>query len=351
MIPMFETSVPADGLAFPQSLADKYRPKKLSQFVGVHKPRKVMEAFAGKPFPSAWYFLGPSGLGKTSMALALVEELGGELHHIPSQSCNVETIEQVIQMCHYVPRGGLKSFHVVLVDEADRMSPAGQLKFLSKLDATAFPPQTIFVFTANDTSLLEKRFLSRCRMLQFEAESVEADLIDFLQRIYKAEGGTFPVDFQAIVRDTEGNVRDALGRLEVELLMGADRSDMPAKVSRMAETLPEENELSPIAERPDRVPRGRRKRNSEPCGLPKGQRVELAPFIRRALRIRAQYKGRMIQGQIRKDGRIEVEGKVFNSPSAAAGHITPGASGWQFWKFEKGGVFHPIDRLRKEAVA
>ena len=38
------------------------------------------------------------------------------------------------------------------------MSNAAQLALLSKLDATAFPPNTIFVFTCNATENLEKRF-------------------------------------------------------------------------------------------------------------------------------------------------------------------------------------------------
>jgi len=42
-------------------------------------------------------------------------------------------------------------------DEADRMSKAAQLHLLSKLDATAFPPNTIFIFTANATDGLEDR--------------------------------------------------------------------------------------------------------------------------------------------------------------------------------------------------
>jgi hypothetical protein len=307
-----------------------------------------MEAFATKPFSSAWYFLGPSGLGKTSMALALVAELDAEFHHIPSRICNLETIEDIVRQCHYVPRGGSKSFHIVVVDEAPEMTRAAQLALFSKLDATAFPPQTIFIFTGNSLFNLEKAFLSRCRILEFRSESVGPELVAFLKRIYQAEGGTFPVDFEAIVRDTEGNVRDALGRLEVELLMGADRSDVPVAVTLPAEAGAAETQALPYQPRRDRLSRRSQRRNSRNHGLPKGERVELAPFVRRTLRIVAQYKGRTIQGEIRKDGRIAVEGKVFNSPSAAAGHISRNASGWHFWKFEQGGSVYPIDRLRKE---
>ena len=118
------------GLAFPTALAEKYRPHALNDFVGLEKPKKILAKFAEAPYPSAWLFLGPSGTGKTSMALAFCETIHGELHHIPSQQCTVENIDSVVRQCHYVPSTG-KSFHAVLVDEGDRMSKAAQLALLS----------------------------------------------------------------------------------------------------------------------------------------------------------------------------------------------------------------------------
>ena len=130
----------------------------------------------GFAFPAslsaAFLFVGPSGTGKTSMALALCEAIRGELHHIPSQRRNVETVEDTVRQCHYVPREN--TLHIVLVDEADQMSKAAQLAFLSKLDGTAFPPQTCFIFTCNSTELLADRFLSRCMTLQSHGMAKEA---------------------------------------------------------------------------------------------------------------------------------------------------------------------------------
>ncbi len=153
------------------------------------------------------------------MALALAEELRAEVHHIPSQKCNVEAVENAIRQCWYAPlvAGG---FHLVLVDEADQMSTAAQLAFLSKLDATAFPPQTIFVFTCNDTERLEKRFLSRCRVLEFSSYGLNGAGAEFLGRVWEAEGGSLDAapDFARVMKNVCNNLRDALMHLEVELL-------------------------------------------------------------------------------------------------------------------------------------
>jgi DNA polymerase III delta prime subunit len=144
--------------------------------------------------------------------------LRGELHHIPSQQCNLDTVNDTIRQCHYVPRN--QTFHVVLVDEADQMSKAAQLALLSKLDATAFPPSTIFVFTCNSTDALEPRFLSRCMELQFQSHGIASETAKLLETIWIAgvgENATKP-NFLRIVQGSHNNVRDAMNSLQVELL-------------------------------------------------------------------------------------------------------------------------------------
>jgi replication-associated recombination protein RarA len=215
---LFETGPISSGaLPFPQSLADKYRPREIAAFAGLEKPKRILAKFAANPYASAWLFVGPPGVGKTSMALALAAAMRAELHHIPSQQCNVANVEEVIRMCHYVPQCG--GFHLVLVDEADKMSPAAQLHFLSKLDATAFPPATVFIFTCNSTDGLEPRFISRTRQIEFSSYGLAADAARLLESIWQLEAaGSSSPNFARIVKESSNNVRDALMRLETDLL-------------------------------------------------------------------------------------------------------------------------------------
>lgn len=204
------------SLSLPQSLTEKYRPQRIEDFVGMERVKRVLSKFAAAPYPASFLFVGEPGLGKTTMALALAKAVGAEIHHIASQKCTVESVEEIVGRCWYVPIGG--GFHLVLVDEADKMSYAAQLALLSKLDATEPPPMTIWIFTCNTTAGLEKRFLSRCRVLEFSRESINGDLAALLGRIWRRESEALPPDFEMLANDSGKNVRDALLKLEVELM-------------------------------------------------------------------------------------------------------------------------------------
>lgn len=219
---------PADqtGFSFPARLTEKYRPRTFSEFVGLDKPKRFMTRFAQCLKSDALLFVGPSGVGKTTLALTFQETIGAELHHIPSQECNLQTLESVIATCHRAPwnfygpnAGKPATFHLVLVDEAHKMSKAAQLYLLSKTDGTAFPPNTIFIFTCNETESLEDTFLSRCKILQFSSHGLAEDAAQLLERIWEREAGQAEKpNFLRIVRDSGNNVRNALNVLETEIM-------------------------------------------------------------------------------------------------------------------------------------
>jgi replication-associated recombination protein RarA len=212
------------GFTFPESLTDKYKPKRVADFL-MGFPKRVMLSLLANPKPSAWYFLGASGLGKTEMALAVANELPAQLHHVASKDCDLDAVRKIRLACNYVPHDMFNPdrrcrMHVVIVDEADQMSSAAQLAFLSLLDATGFPPNTVFIFTGNSTEGLEARFMSRVKLLPFSKEGMASKIIELLATIWAQEGGSAEnaPNFTRIVKDSCNNVRDAINTVEIELM-------------------------------------------------------------------------------------------------------------------------------------
>jgi putative ATPase len=115
--------------AFPVRLSEKYRPRKVAEFVGLSKAKRVLSKFAANPYACSFLFFGPPGVGKTSIAMAMAEEMGAEFHHLGSQKCNLENLEEICRVCQYVPLTG--GFHFVLIDEVDSASKAAQLALLT----------------------------------------------------------------------------------------------------------------------------------------------------------------------------------------------------------------------------
>src|SRR3990172_5772139 len=107
------------AMQFPQPLVERHRPQTLDAFVGVAQAKLAASAIINQPMANTSYlFAGESGLGKTTMALAIARALNAQLHHLPARRVSKEEIESVWDAVHYSPWGGGWG-HVVLIDEAD----------------------------------------------------------------------------------------------------------------------------------------------------------------------------------------------------------------------------------------
>lgn len=207
-------------------LVEKYRPTTLANFIGISDAKEFATDFVASPVSCALTFVGASGLGKTSLAYAIANELNAEIHHIPSQSCTVDTVRQLRDTLAYMPMFGA-SWHVVIVDEADEMSKAAENAWLSMTDSTNRPANTVIIFTCNTTENFTNpdRFTSRTEVVRFSAYGIAKEAAELLAKVWEAEtGNALPVpNFVRIVKEANNNVRESMQVLQ-RLVRRANRS-------------------------------------------------------------------------------------------------------------------------------
>jgi len=220
-------------------LVEKYRPRKLEEFVGLSRVKRILAGLARDPKPLTLLFVGPPGTGKSTAALAMVEELNAGLIDIPAQECTVETVAKAWEDVHYYAAPG-KNWWVIRIEEADKMSRQAQIALLSHMDSTAGlsfgfggevkandQPPVIFICTCNGSGSdgcappagLEARFLSRCLVVRFREDDIAPEMPLFLASVWERETGRKPNgEVKGIAAECGGRVRDALQAVELALL-------------------------------------------------------------------------------------------------------------------------------------
>jgi hypothetical protein len=233
------------GFLFTATMADRYQPRTVSGFAGLDGPKRLFEGLIKQPRPCGILCTGEAGVGKSAMAMAFAEQLPGSPMQINGSKCTLKEIEAMCERFAYYPPTGM--FWICLVDEADQMTELAQLHLLSLLDGTASlkpvwgggfergePNPIIWIFTCNGrgpqqldppASLLP-RFTSRCLKVPFAVPSRD-ELATYLERVWTAENGpATPLGYFELIASDCG-VRDALMKLEVDLLAGPRAVPVP----------------------------------------------------------------------------------------------------------------------------
>lgn len=195
-------------------------PKLRRNLSGWTNPKNSLIALTRNPFSSYYIFRGPSGIGKTTFAFAMAEEIGADVHHIPSKYCTEAELERNYSACFYMPSQG-KRCHMIIIDEADLMTKASRDCLLSMMDGTRPAPNTIIVMTSNDVEKFEDRFISRCQSYNFSSQATQKDSAALLARVWAIEApeGVEAPNFARIVKDASSNIRMALNALQQELTL------------------------------------------------------------------------------------------------------------------------------------
>jgi replication factor C small subunit len=159
---------------------EKYRPKKITQYVfrDEHQRNQVQTWVKEGSIPHL-LFSGAAGIGKTTLAKVLCNELGIEefdlLEINASRENNVETVrDKIINFVQMMPFG---PFKVVLLDEADYLTPNAQAILRGVMET--YSSTSRFILTCNYPNRIIPAIHSRCQGFHVE----KTDQTEFTARV------------------------------------------------------------------------------------------------------------------------------------------------------------------------
>jgi len=200
---------------------ERYRPKTLSEYVFKdEKQKKIVQGWISDGSIPHLLFYGGAGTGKTTLAKVLINDLNIEdadvLYINASRDNGVDMIrERITRFGSNMPWG---KFKVILLDEADYISPAGQAALRGVMEE--YSTVVRFILTCNYANRIIPAIKSRSQ----EFHITNQDQTDFTARVAEIlinEGVDVNLDtIDSYVRATYPDLRKTINTVQQNVTDG-----------------------------------------------------------------------------------------------------------------------------------
>ena len=205
---------------------EKYRPKKISEVVNQKDIKGSLSALLKnqEEMPHL-LFSGSAGVGKTTMALCISQEILGdkwkdytlELNASDERGINMVR-ERVKKFSRFAGLDTEIPFKIIILDEADEMTSDAQTALRRIIEDTA--KFCRFILIANNISKIINPIQSRCAVFKF-SQIEEKEITTHLKSVLKKEKGKADEKgLKEIAEYAEGDLRHAINLLQTAASSG-----------------------------------------------------------------------------------------------------------------------------------
>jgi len=164
---------------------EKYRPDRVENIVGDFKEKIMKYLQNPNSIPHFLFYSKTPGTGKTTLAKAIINELGYDALILnSSDDRKIETVRDKVKEFAITKSSKLGTKRIIFLDEVDGMLKASQDALRNVMETYA--NNVIFILTCNNINKIIEPLQSRCTAIPF-ARPQKEEVVKYLQVICEKE--------------------------------------------------------------------------------------------------------------------------------------------------------------------